>query len=911
MFSSFHRALARIRAVFQSNDLDRDLVLELESHIQILAEQHTHKGASQEEAQRLARIELGGIEQLREAHREVRGLPLLDTVLQDIRFAFRMFRRSPGFTVVAVLTLAIGIGATTSIFSVIKAVILNPLPFRQPEKLVDLWENDHVQHYRRGDQAYFSSVRTGVFYEWRAQCQSFESMSAYHWRDMLFGGERGAELVEGQEVMDQFFETLGVRAQLGRTFEPADYAPNAPHTTILGHRMWVEQFGKDPEIIGRRISLDRESYEIVGVMPEGFFPTPWHYPELWTPHWADAKEKQDRNAWGHFVIARLKPEVSWEQAQAELDVASVRIAKNHLGEQEVDATVVPMDSELIGSSWKLLLLLGGGVVLLLLIACVNVANLLLARVTDRQKEFSVRSALGAGRWRLISQLFMESCALSLAAGLVGIAVASAGTQGLLRLLPTSANLARLVTVKTDAGVLAFGFGLALLVTLLSSLAPWLRISRNRTAEILKSEGRSSSSGKTRQRVRQLFAVSEFVLSLVLLILGTLLVQSFLKLQRADPGFDTSKLLTFRITVPQVSYGKFVYGEKDARRQRLYEQLEQTLGAVPGVDALAFAGHLPLAHEFNASPVHVEDHAPLPGHPGADGAAATGSEGDTGIQYVNPEYFHALRLRLMSGRLLDERDAADKPLAAVINDTFARTFFPNEDPIGKRVTVWFAKPTIVGVVADFKLNSIDRKPLPEIFWSLRQVASPNIWVLVRSRSNPFFLSAALRQKVRDLDSDLPVQDLRLMSGVIADSLWLKRISALLVGLVAALAIIVAGAGIYSVMSYFVSQRTREVGIRVALGANRNEILSLLVGETCRLALLGSVIGSVAAYFVGRVATNQMYLSPEFASSQIPTGPLSTGVFLVCSLFLFGVALFASYVPARRALAVDPVSALRHE
>jgi predicted permease len=907
----YYRLPLRLRSLFRKDEAEADLSEELQFHLQNQIDEYLAQGMGPQEARQVAFRSLGGIEQVKEECREARKMNLIESFLQDARFGSRMLRRSLGFTAVAVLTLALGIGATTSIFSVVKAVILNPLPFRQPEQLVDVWENDHVQHYRRGDQAYFSSVRTGVFYEWRAQCQSFESLSAYRWRYMLLGGERGAELVEGQDVMDQFFETLGVPAQLGRTFEPADYAPNAPHTTILSHRVWVERFVKDPGIIGRRISLDRESFEIVGVMPEGFFPTPWHYPELWTPHWADAKEKQDRNAWGHFVIARLKPEVSWEQAQTELDVASVRIAKNHPGEQEVDATIVPMDSELIGSSWKLLLLLAGGVVLLLLIACVNVSNLLLARVTDRQKEFSVRAALGAGRWRLISQLFIESCVLSLVAGLAGIAVASAGTHGLLRLLPTSANLPRLDTVKTDAGVLAFGFGLALLVTLLSSLAPFLRVSRNKTTEVLKSEGRGSSSGRTRRRVGEFFVVSEFVLSLVLLILGTLLVQSFLKLLRADPGFDTSNLLAFHITVPQVSYGTFAYGEKDMRRQRLYEQLEQTLSAVPDVDSLAFAGHLPLAHEFNPSPVHVEGHTPLPGRPGADGATATGSEGDTGIQYVNPEYFHALRLRLTSGRFLAERDTVDKPLAAVINETFARTFFPNEDPIGKRVTVWFAKPMIVGVVADFKLNSIDRKPLPEIFWSLRQVAPPNIWVMVRSGSNPSFLSGALRQKVRDLDSDLPVQDVQPMSGVIADSLWLKRTSALLIGLVAALAIILAGTGIYSVMSYCVSQRTREVGIRVALGASRNEILSLLVGETCRLAFLGSVIGCAAAYFVGRVATNQAYLSPEFASSQIPSGPLSTGVFLVCSLFLFGVALSASYVPARHALCVDPMQALRHE
>jgi putative ABC transport system permease protein len=618
---------------------------------------------------------------------------------------------------------------------------------------------------------------------------------------------------------------------------------------------------------------------------------------------------QDRSSWGLFVIARLKPEFTWDQAQTELDVASVRIARNHPAEQKIDAVVVPMDSQIMGSSWKLLLLLAGGVTLLLLIACVNVANLLLARVTDREKEFSVRSALGAGRWRLISQLFTESLMLSLAAGLVGVAIASAGTRWMIAVLPQSDSLPRIDTVKTDTGVLLFVFALALLVSLSSSLVPFVRLSRNQACDALKSEGRSVSAGRSRRRLGQTFVVSEFIFSLVLLILGSLLVQSFVKLLRANPGFDTNHLLTFHITVPEVSYGKFVYGQKDTRREKLYEEVEQRLRSVPAVESVALTASLPLAHEFNPWPVQIEGREPPSPRPGTEGSVAPGL-GDTAIQSVNPGYFHALQLKLVKGRFLEERDSVEVPLAAVVNETFARTFFPNENPIGKRVTVWFAKPTIVGVIADFKMNSIDRSPLPEIFWSLRQVPSRSVWVMARTQSNPYTLSGALRQKIEDVDSDLIVQDLKSMGEVIADSLWLKRVSALLIGLVAILAITLAGTGIYSVMSYSVSQRTREVGIRVALGANRRQVLGLIMGETCRLGLIGSLVGCAASYFVGRVAMNQMYLAPQLASSQIPTS-LNTAVFLACTFFLFGIALSASYMPARHAMRVDPMVALRYE
>jgi predicted permease len=905
----WNRIRSWVNAVLRLSRMESEMDTELRFHIEAFAEDLIRSGMPRQEAMRRARLEFGSIEQAKDECRDARGINVVETLIQDLRYALRTTRRSYAFTAVAVPTLALGIGATTAIFSIVKAVILNPLPFRQPQNLVHIWEGH--EHYHRGDQAYFSTVRPGTFYDWRTQARSFESLSAYRSSPMLLAGSKQSELVSAQEVYDQFFETLGTSAQLGRTLQATDYEARATPVAVISNAMWIKRFGGDSGVIGRHISLDRKSYEIVGVMPAGFYPTSRGYPELWTPHWSNQGEKDDRTTWGLITVARLKPGVTWEQAQIELDVVSARMSQDHPTLEKMGGTVVPMDAQLIGSSWKLLLLLGSGVALLLLIACVNVANLLLARAVDREKEFAIRTALGARRGRLVLQLFTESLVFGVAAGAVGIGVAYAGTRALLAVLPRAAMLPRLDSVKVDFAVLAFVCWLTLLMSLLFSLVPLFRATRNRLGDALKIEGRGFSAGTSKRRIGQIFVVSEFVFSLVLLILGMLLVESFVRLQRTDPGFDASNLLTFRIAVPQANYGKWVQGDKNTPREKLYEQLEQTLSAVPGVESVAFIGGLPLRQEFNPWGVRIEGREPPPSEPRtATGAATYGSQRDTGIQWVNPQFFHTLRLRLVNGRFFEEYDNADTSPVAVVNETFAHTLFPNEDPIGKQVTVWFAKTTIVGVVADFKLNSLDRKPYPEIFWSIRQTPGPNTWIMARTKSDPSLLSRALLQKIQDLDSDLPVVEMHSMNEVIADSLWIKRLSATLIGLLAVLAIMLAGAGIYSVMSYSVSQRRKEVGIRIAFGANQRDVLRLIMGETCRLALLGSLLGCTAAFIVGRLAMHSVYLAPSLASSQAQDS-LNPTAFVVSALFLSGVAICASYAPARCALRIDPALALQHE
>ena len=899
------RELARrLRMLIHRRQFDADLQEEMRLHLELRQQEQFESGLTEDDAQATARRRFGNTTYLKEESHIAWGWERFENGAQDVRYGLRMLRRSPGFTAVVVLTLALGIGAATSIFSVVKAVILSPLPFRQPENLVHIWEGH--EHYHRGDQAYFSSARPGSLFDWREQSNSFESITAYRWRPRLLTDNKPAELIEAQDVYDQFFETLGTPPQLGRTLQANDYEPSAPHVVVISNAMWIKRFGGDPGMVGRRSSLDRESYEVVGVMPLGFYPAP-DYPELWTPHWADQAEKDNRNIWGVFALARLKPGVTWEQAQRELDVISARVLQDHPTLDSVGGVVVPMDAQLIGSSWKLLLLLAGGVTLLLLIACVNVANLVLARAVDRQKEFAVRTALGAGRGRLVLQLLAESLVFAVAAGIVGIGVAFAGTRGLLTVLPKAAVLPRLSSVKVDLAALAFVCVLTLVASLVFGFVPLLRASRSGPHDALKVEGRGSSAGTSKRRLGQIFIVSEFVFSLVLLILGVLLVESFLKLRRADPGFDSKNLMVLRIPVPEVSYGKFTYGAQDTRREKLYEQLERLLSDIPGVESIGFAANLPLKQAFNPSPVLVTGREPPTG---LVNGKEPPLEAQTGTQMVNPDYFRALRVKLVSGRFFEERDNFGAPEVAIVNEAFVRRFFPNEDPIGKEVTVWFAKTKIIGVTSDFKVSALDQKTLPEIFWCSRQVQSPNAWIMLRAKADPSMVAPIVQKKIQAFDADLPVQEMQSMTEVIADSLWLKRLSAILIGLVAMLAILLAGAGIYSVMCYSVSQRRKEVGIRIAFGADRHDVLGLIIGETCRLALLGSVLGCAAAFVVGHLATHTVYLSPGLASSQFQDS-LNPAAFLLSSLFLFGIAMCASLEPARRALSADPIVALQYE
>jgi predicted permease len=833
-------------------------------------------------------------------------------IWQDLRYAARTLAKRPGFTAVVVLTLALGIGANAAIFSVVNTVIFKPLPFRDPASLVHVWEGRDGVRYKRGEDSRFISVRPGTFHDWRDQSRSFESMSAYSWRAIMLTGGDQAEALWAHHVAERFFETLGVQAQLGRVFNAGDYGPDAPRIVILSHRLWRNRFGADPAVIGRAISLDGQAHTVVGVMPQGFYPTRFfNAPDLWTPRWFNAEEKYNRVAWGMTTVARLKPGATLDQAHAEMLLVAKNIERaNPEHYQNMTAVLVPVDAELIGSQGKLFFFLLGAVALVLLIACVNVANLLLARATDREKEFSVRAALGASRGRLVRQLLSESLLLAGAGAAPGLALAYAGLRPMVALLPETGAVARLDAVELDVAALAFTLLVALGAGMLFGVAPALRAARVDLNEALKEGSRGSASGKRARRLGELLVISEVALSLALLVAAGLIVQSFWRMRQIDPGFAPENLLTLQIRAPEFRYGKFEVGGRNAPRARLYEQLERRIATLPGVASAAVVGKLPMKHLPNPWGVSVEGRgAPAPNQDEGRGTASrkTGLyiHGSASDQRVSPAYFRTLGFKLVRGRLLDERDTAEAPMVAVVNETFARKFFPDEDPVGKRVTVdytsWFPQMTIVGVVADMKLNSLDRQPFAEMFWPMAQAPSRDVWLAARTNADPLALASAVQREIHAIDRDLPILELSSMEGVIADSLWRPRFAAILIGLFAGVALALAAVGIYGVMSYQVGLRTREIGLRMALGADRRRIFSLIIGRGIKLALAGAIIGAAVSLALGRLVSSQLYGVSAY-------DPLTlAGV----SSFLIVVAALACYLPARRALRVDPMVALRAE
>jgi putative ABC transport system permease protein len=830
---------------------------------------------------------------------------------KDLQYATRTLLKKPGFTLVVLLTLALGIGANTAIFSVVSAVILRPLPFREPEQLVNIWEGRAGTVYRRGEESRFIYVRPGTFHDWREQSQSFQSMASYSWRTMLLTGRDKAEMLWANHVTEGFFETLGTRAELGRTFSADDYGPGAGRVVILSHKLWRSRFGSDTAIVGHDISLDNQAYIVVGVMPEGFYPTRFNAPDLWTPRWFSAGEKYDRVAWGLTTFARLKPGVTIEQATSEMRVVAKAIETSHPEHyQDMGAVLVPADAELIGNYGELFLFLLSAVGLVLLVACVNVANLLLARTTDREQEFSVRAALGASRGRIVGQLLTESLLLSGTGTVLGLLLAYLAIPPVVSLLPDTGRIPRLDAVKLDLTVLGFTLLVAIVTGVLFGLAPALRASRVDLNEALKEAGRGNTASARGRRLGELLVIGEVASSLVLLVGAGLLVQSFQRMQRIESGFKPAKLLTLKIEVPEYRYGKYETGGKNSPRMRLYKELEQRIAALPGVESVAVTGKLPMKHGPNPWSVSVEGRDAPPRNPEGGLVARnnkTGlyNHGSTSDQRVSPAYFSTLGMKLIRGRMLDESDRPDAPMAAVVNEAFVRKFFPDEDPIGKRVVVdytsWFPKINIVGVVADAKLNGLDRNPFAEMFWPMAQAPSQNVWLIIRTAGDPLALASSVQREIRAVDRDLPTRELSPMETVIADSLWRPRFSAVLIGLFAGLALTLAAAGIYGVMSYSVSRRAHEMGLRIALGATARTILRLVVVRGLWLTGIGVMIGLTVSLSLSKLIAGHLYGIKA-------SDPLTM---IVLSLFLMSVAALACFIPAWRAACVDPMVVLRYE
>jgi putative ABC transport system permease protein len=818
----------------------------------------------------------------------------MQTLLQDLRYGARTLLKNPSFTLIAVLTLGLGIGANTAIFSVVNGVLLRPLPYHEPEGIVTLL------NYGRGP------VSPANFLDFRSDSQSFAQMAAAETWGATFAGADKAEAISGLRMGEGLFDLLGERPLLGRTLQSEDYQSGGDRVLVLSHKLWQRAFSGDPNIVGRNITLSGESYAVVGVMPPQFqFPPFWSTrAEMWTP--LDLRPRATARGGNSLrVFARLKPGVTLQQAQSEIEAMNRRLAQAYPeANTGLNIRVDPLNEKVVGNVRRALLVLSGAVGFVLLIACANVACLLLARAAMRSSETAVRVALGASRWRIVRQLLSESLLLSLGGAAVGILLAVWGVDWLTMLLSGNSNnfsvrLPRLSEIKLDATALGFTLAVSLFTSLLFGLVPALAASKPDLNQTLKESGRGAGG---RRGLRETLVVIELALALVMLIGAGLLMNSFLKLQRVDPGFNPRNAL--EMTVSLAGASQYV----GPAREVFYRQLTDRLTALPGVESASAINHLPLAGDVWTRNLTIEGR-PLP--PPGEGIEAA-------FRVSRPGYFQTMGISLRAGRDFTEHDTPEAPGAIILNETLARRHWPSEDPIGKRVTLGDPRDnsraprwlTVVGVVKDVKQNGWTDAPMNEIYLPFQQGGDfytgtaghfASMTMVIRTSVEPQSLARIAEETVRSFNRNLPVSGVATMEQVIANTLWQSRFNLQLIGIFAALAMTLAAIGLYGMMSYSVAQRTREVGLRMALGANRRDVLKLVVGQGMKLALAGVALGLLVSVALTRLMEKLLF---EVSATDFST-------FAVIAVLLMFIALVACWIPARRATKVDPMIALRCE
>jgi len=802
----------------------------------------------------------------------------VQTIWQDLKYGIRMLVKHPGFTVVAVLTLALGIGANSAIFSVVNAVLLRPLQFKEPEQLVKLWET-------LPQQGLTGTASAPNFIDWREQNQVFTELSAYETANFSLQGKDQPERVQGVSATAGFFDVISTPPQLGRTFLAGEDEPGRNFVAVISDRLWQRNFGADPEIIGKTITLGGETFTLIGVMPPGFeFPT--DTTDIWTPLVFSKEQLEERGNHSLRVIARLKAAVTLEQAQEQMSTIARRLAQKYPENQAGrDIKLIRLQEETVQSVRPALLILLGAVGFVLLIACTNVANLLLARAATRRREIAIRTALGAGRARLVRQFLTESLLLSLMGGALGLVVGKWGVDALVAL--ASGFLPRASEVGLDGRVLAFTLLLSMLTAIVFGLAPALQISKTDVQEALK-EGGSSGSSPRGNWLRSLLAVAEVAAALMLLVGAGLLIRSFMRLQQVNTGLRPENVLTMKITLPEAKY------KTKESAVAFYDQVLERVSALPGVETAGLINILPIQqYGWNGNP-RVE------GIPQSDPPLL--------VEYrtASTDYFRALGIPLVAGRLFNTRDKATPGQVVVVNQTLVRQLLEGQDPVGKRINMGDGEDnwmTITGVVADVRQSGLSRPTRPEMFmpYTQRLSETQSVNLVVRSTAEQNTLANAIRGEVLAVDPNQPIYDVQTMETVIGKSVSNQRLNMLLMGIFAALAMTLALVGIYSVMSYMVTQHTREIGIRIALGAQTVDILKLVLGQGLLLTFIGVGLGLLGAFGLTRLMASLLY---EVKS----TDPVT---FLAVSVLLVAVALLACYLPARRASRVDPMVALRYE
>ncbi len=812
----------------------------------------------------------------------------MQTLFKELCYGIRSLLKHRGFTAIAVITLALGIGANTAIFSVINAVILRPLPYHEPDRLVTIWEESP----QRG--MYEMPVSFANLSDWVDQNHAFEQISAYTFTNLNLTGAGEPARLAAVRSSANLLSLVGAVPLLGRSFLPEEAKEGANRVVILSHALWQSRFGSDSAIIGRSLTLNNQNYTVVGVMSASFqFPVGFGYLgkvlndpiELYVPLAATSNELR-RGNYSFFAIGRLKPGITIDQARAEMTTIEGRLEQQYPeGNTGIGISLIPTQEQTVKEIRPALLVLLGAVAFMLLIACANIANLLLARGTSRQKEFAIRAALGASRLRVLRLLLTESVMLSLAGGCLGFLLALWGTDALMALKPD--NIPRLNEVGVDARVFGFTLAVSLVTGIVFGLIPALHAAKPDLNEALKEGLRGSMGSVAGKRTRSFLVAVEVALSLVLLIGAGLMIKSFLRLQQMNLGFETDHVLAVNLSLSSSRY------PEDRQQVAFFQETLERLRSLPGIQSAGATTGLPLTLNLSGSDFRIE------GRP----APEAGKEMIVNTRSVSPGYFGTLGISLIKGRDFSSRDKSDGPAAAVINDDLARIYFPGEDPIGKRITFdegesWMS---IVGIIGDVRQLGQDSSAKPEVYFPYLQVAAPSMTLVVRTASNPLNLAAAVKSQIQMIDKDLPIDNAKTMQQLLAESISGRRFNMLLLTVFAVVALVLAIVGIYGLMSYTVTQRTHEIGIRVAIGAQPRDVFRMVIGQGMILALIGVAFGLVGAFGLTRLMTSMLF-------GVEPTDPAT---FVSIAALLTGVALVACYIPARRATKVDPLVALRYE
>jgi predicted permease len=888
----------RVRALFRRNAMETELEQELRFHFEHEVEKYTRAGMTDEEARRQARLSFGGHEQVKEDCREARGTNLLETLYQDIRYGLRVFRKNPSFSIIAMLTLALGIGASTAVFSLVNTILLKPLPYPNASRIVMPWRSNLVDSTFGSESFPWQPLE---FSQLKGTATAFQNLGAFKKDEFNLTGSGSPELLEGVRASAGFFPALGMVPLLGRTFTAEEDKPGGALVVVLSHRLWKSRFGGDPGVVGGVIDLNGFPYTVIGVMPAEFtFPNGEgmpvgvdlpKYAQLWVPLALPAAPGPGPS--DLCVIAESKPNMGLAQMTEDLKTFDRRWVERFPRSKGWFSQAVPLTKQTVADTQRPLLLLLGAVGVVLLIACSNVAGLTLNRSLGRRKEFTLRGALGAQPGRLVRQLMTESVLLALSGGILGTLFGEASLYLVKRFGP--ASIPHLREASLDLRVVVFALGVSLITGIVFGLAPAFGATRMNLVEALKEGGQRSGGSASAPKIRNVLLISQVGLALVLVVAAGLLVCTFYQLARTDAGFDATHVVTFELPLPSSKY-------KDVDHMaQLYQQVQQRLQATPGVQSAGFATIVAMGGPTDSTDIRIPGiPPPQPGSPSRF----------VNYLFVSPNYFATIGTPLQRGRDIADGDTLATVPVTIINSAMAKKYWPGEDPVGKQVGVGWTKiplRTIVGVVADIKQVSLREEPAPAMFvpYTQNEIKTyPNMQAMqyaVRAKGDPATITAGVRKAVNAVDPDLPIANYATLTTLVDTSMTADRFAMLLLGAFGAVAVILAAIGMYGVISYSVMQRTPEIGVRIALGARREQIFVMILKQGSRLVCAGIAIGLIGAFTTTRLMMNFLY-------GVQPTDPFT---FTGASLLLVAVALLACYVPARKAMKVDPMIALRCE